>query len=80
MVLGLAPVFIFWKLDMPKISFHLAVWFGIISGLVLTFGLLPKSLFLTTGKYADLLAINIYGTIIIFILFFIPYFFMKRRT
>ena len=80
MVLGLAPVFIFWKLDTPKISFHLAVWFGIISGLVLTFGLLPKSLFLTTGKYADLLAINIYGTIIIFILFFIPYFFMKRRA
>ena len=25
MVIGLAPVFIFWKLPMPKISFHLSV-------------------------------------------------------
>jgi Na+/proline symporter len=80
MVLGLAPIFIFWKIDAPKISFQLAIWAGIICGIILTLGLFPKSLYLTEGKYADLLSINIYGTIIIFILYFIPIFYNKLSS
>lgn len=72
MVIGLAPVFLFWKLDAPEISYHLSLGFGIISGLVLTFGLLPDSLWLTTGKYADLLAVNVYGTVLCFAGFLVP--------
>ena len=72
MVLGFAPVFIFWNLPAPKISFHLAVWTGLIAGAIFTFGWLPKSLYLTSGKYAELLAVNIYATILILIFYFIP--------
>ncbi len=80
MVLGLAPVFLFWKLPAPTISFHFSVWSGIAAGLILTFGLLPESLYLTSGKYADLLAINIYATIICFSGFLVPYFLSRKRS
>ncbi len=80
MVLGFAPVFIFWKLPAPKISFHLAVWTGVIAGIIFVFGLLPKSLYFTTGKYADLLAINVYSTILIFIFYFVPILLMKNMS
>jgi Na+/proline symporter len=79
MVLGFAPVFIFWKIPAPKISYHLAVWTGVIAGTVFVFGLLPKSLYFTNGAYADLLAINVYATIIILILYFVPVILNKKR-
>lgn len=72
MVLGLAPIFLFWKSPAPKISFHLAIWIGIISGIVLIFGLFPESLKFTEGKYSDLLAINVYGTVLVFIGYLLP--------
>ncbi len=72
MVLGFAPIFIFWKLPAPKISFHLAVWTGVVAGAVFTFGLLPKSLYFTNGRYANLLAVNVYATILILIFYFVP--------
>lgn len=72
MVIGLAPVFLLWKYKAPRISFHLSVWTGIAAGLILIFGLLPESLQFSQGKYADLLAINVYGTILCFSLFIIP--------
>lgn len=77
MVLGLAPIFIFWKLPAPKISFHLALWTGIIAGIILTFGLLPESLYISEGKYADLLSINIYAMALILILYLLPAFVLK---
>ncbi len=73
MVIGLTPVFLFWKYKTPKISFYLSVLCGIISGLVLVFDLLPKSFTFTTGKYADLLWVNIWGISICILLYFIPY-------
>lgn len=73
MVLGLAPIFLFWKFSAPKLSYHLALWTGIACGIVLTLNLLPQSLYLTTGKYADLFAINIYGTILCFGGYFLPF-------
>jgi hypothetical protein len=78
MVLGLAPIFIFWKLPAPKISFHLAVWTGIAAGIILTFGLFPKSLYISSGKYADLLSINVYAMGLILILYLIPAFAMNK--
>jgi Na+/proline symporter len=78
MVLGLAPVFIFWFLPAPKISFHLSVWTGITAGLVLTFGLLPESLYLSNGKYADLLAINIYAMVLCFAGYLVPVLLAKK--
>lgn len=72
MVIGLAPVFIFWKTKVPKISFHLAVGFGILIGLMLATGLYPDSLKWFDGKYGDLLSLNLLGTIGCLILFFLP--------
>ncbi|MEO8398440.1 MAG: sodium:solute symporter, partial [Ignavibacteriaceae bacterium] len=37
MVLGLAPIFLLWKIPAPKISFHLALWTGVAAGIILTF-------------------------------------------
>ena len=72
MVMGLAPVFILWKMKAPAISFQLSVWFGILVGLSLAFGLFPKALVFTTGRYSTLLWANIWGLIICFILYLIP--------
>ena len=72
MVLGLAPVFVFWKIQAPKISFHLSMWTGVIAGAVLIFHLLPESLFISTGPFAELLAVNLYATILILIVYFVP--------
>ncbi len=79
MVLGLAPVFIFWKIPAPKISFHLAVCIGIIAGISLIFGWLPETLYLTTGKYAALLSINFYAAILILIFYFSPIILLFNR-
>lgn len=79
MVLGLAPIFLLWSIPAPKLSFHFALWTGVAAGLILTFGLLPESLYLTEGKYADLLTINIFATILIFVLYLLPIAFMKKE-
>lgn len=72
MVIGLTPIFLFWKKDVPKISFHLSVFCGILFGFLLIFNTFPKSLIFTDGKYADLLWINFWGIISCIILYFIP--------
>lgn len=72
MVIGLAPVFIFWKLKAPKISFHLSVWAGVAAGLIFALGLFPESLILFDDKYGDLLSVNLIGSIACLVLFFIP--------
>ena len=72
MVIGLTPVFIFWKSKAPKLSFHLSVLCGIVFGFLLIFNLFPNQLIFTTGKYADLLWINFWGIISCITLYFIP--------
>ncbi len=79
MVIGLAPIFLCWKLKVPRISFYLSIAVGLISGLVLVFKLLPESLYFTSGKYADLLTVNIVGTIACFVVYFIPVILQKSR-
>ncbi len=72
MVLGLAPVFLLWKLNAPRISFHLSVWTGIIIGLILTFNLLPEQWQFTDGRYADLFTLNVIGALLCFGLYCLP--------
>ncbi len=80
MVLGLAPVFVFWHIDAPKISYYLSVLAGILFGLLMVFYPVPERFLLTDGKYADLLVVNLVGTIVCFLLFLIPVFFVKKNA
>jgi Na+/proline symporter len=72
MVIGLTPVFIFWNVKVPKISFYLSVICGLIFGLLLVFNQFPESLIFTKGKYASLLWVNVWGILSCIILYFIP--------
>ena len=72
MVIGLTPVFIFWNIKVPKISFHLSVFCGILFGFLLIFNWFPQQIIFTTGKYADLLWINFWGILCCITLYFIP--------
>jgi len=79
MVIGLAPVFLLWNLDAPKLSFFLSVGMGLFCGIVQTLHLVPTSWFWTSGKYADLLFINAVGTIGSFVVFILPYLILKWK-
>ena len=79
MVIGLAPVFIFWNVNAPKLSFHLSVGAGVFFGLLLTFGLVPQQLLFFDGKYGDLLSMNIIGMTVCLILFIFPILFLKNN-
>jgi Na+/proline symporter len=72
MVIGLTPVFILWKMKAPQISYFLSVCCGLIFGTLLIFEYFPQNLLLTTGKYASLLWINVYGILTSFLLYLIP--------
>ena len=72
MVIGLTPVFIFWHKKATALSFYLSVGTGIFFGFLLVCNLFPPELILTSGKYADLLWINIWGVLCCLILYFIP--------
>ena len=72
MVIGLTPVFLFWKLKVPKISFYLSVITGLIFGFILLFDLVPQTFIFTDGKYADLLWINIWGILSCNLVYMIP--------
>lgn len=73
MVMGLAPVFLLWKIKAPKTSFHLAVGFGILLGILIATGTFPEALIFSEGKYADLLAANVWGLMGCFGLYFLPW-------
>ncbi len=78
MVIGLAPAFIFWKVKAPQISFLLSVFTGIAFGIVFAAGWYPQSLVFFSGPYADLLSVNILGTVISLLLYFIPAWLHKK--
>lgn len=77
MVIGLAPVFIFWNWQMPKLSFHLSVGVGILTGIVLMLGC-PSSLLFFEGKYGDYLSLNILGSIASCVAFLLPKFLFPK--
>ncbi|BAO54412.1 sodium:solute symporter family transporter [Nonlabens marinus] len=72
MVIGLTPVFMLWKMKVPQVSYFLSVICGLFFGVLLIFEWFPDQLIFTTGKYASLLWINIYGVFLSFILFLLP--------
>lgn len=82
MVMGLAPVFLLWKLKAPALSFQLAVWFGIAVGVLLAADLIPEALVFTSGRYSSLLWANIWGLLVCFGLFLLPVYLKngKRET
>ncbi len=80
MVIGLAPVFLFWKKKMPAVSFHLSVWTGVAVGVLLATGLTPKELIWFDGKYGSLLSLNLWGSVLCFTLFFAPLLFIKKTA
>ncbi len=62
MVIGLAPVFLFWKMEAPPLSFLLSVGTGIVFGILLAAGWYPASWVFFSGPYAELLSANLVGT------------------
>ncbi|RMB62858.1 sodium:solute symporter [Dokdonia sinensis] len=80
MVIGLTPVFLFWRKPAPKISFYLSVINGIVFGFVLVFNVLPSSLIFTTGKYADLLWTNVWGIGACILLYLIPVWINSKKS
>ncbi|MBI4574128.1 MAG: sodium:solute symporter [candidate division NC10 bacterium] len=73
MVMGLAPIFLFHFLKgVPVLSFHLALWPGIILGTLHAFGMVPAFLTIGSGKYAGLLGVNLYGLILCTGLYLLP--------
>lgn len=72
MVIGLTPVFLFWNIKVPRISFYLSTVCGLVFGFILVLGVFPKALIFTTGKNAGLLWVNIWGVLSCIILYLAP--------
>ena len=70
MVIGLAPVFIFWNKPMNKSAFVLTVFTGIVFGVWYATGRFPETLIFVQSDYGALLSVNFIGTIACFIMFF----------
>jgi len=78
MVIGLTPIFLFWSVEVPKISFYLSVICGIVFGFLLVFNWFPEALIFTNGKYANLLWVNAWGITLCIILYFVPKWIKER--
>lgn len=78
MVIGLAPIFIFWKVKVPKISYFLSVFGGITVGILMLLQAFPEAIIFTSGKYADLLWLNLWGTLLCTLLYFAPKWILKN--
>ncbi|GAB3171153.1 sodium:solute symporter family transporter [Telluribacter humicola] len=77
-VLGLAPVFLFWNRRVPRSAFYLSVVGGLLIGAALSFYPLPDSLLLTEGKYAQLLSVNIITSVYCFLVYLGSTMFVKK--
>lgn len=80
MVIGLTPIFLFWWIKAPPISFYLSFFGGIIVGIAHVFDLIPSFLVFTDGPYNKLLAANCFGIVLCLSLFFIPLLLQKRTA
>ncbi|WP_339800751.1 sodium:solute symporter [uncultured Marinobacter sp.] len=73
MVMGLAPVFLFYGLTrFSPWSFHLSFWTGIGLGVCMTVGWIPQSWAIGDGAYALLLGTNAWGFLLCTAGFFLP--------
>ncbi len=69
MVVGLAPVFLLWRMEVPRWAFHAAVGAGLFVGIAHAVGEAPGWLMFGEGKYAGLLGATVLGTVLAFTLF-----------
>lgn len=69
MVLGLAPVFLFWRRAAGRWSFHLPVGASMALGVIYALGFWPSAWVWFPGAYGDLLSINLAGSLLCFALF-----------
>ncbi len=69
MVIGLAPIFLFWKMDVPKITFAVVVGIGLLLGICYAVDFLPENTNIFGTDYGSLLAINLAGTVLCFLVF-----------
>lgn len=82
MVIGLTPVFIFWWIKVPRISFYLSLFAGVIVGVLLAFDCVPSQILFTHGAHHKLLWMNVFGILICVALYFTPLlflFFIKKK-
>lgn len=79
MVLGLAPVFLFWKDKAAPQAYFASILTGIIFGILLATNRFPASWFWTSGKYNDLLWVNIIATLCCFFVYFASSFLWKKK-
>ena len=70
MVIGLAPVFIFWNRPAGKYAFSFSVITGIVAGIWFASGTYPEAFTLIKSDYGALLSVNLFGTIACFIMYF----------
>ncbi|MDX1446920.1 sodium:solute symporter family transporter [Lishizhenia sp.] len=73
MVIGLTPIFLFWWLKAPSLSFYTSVLGGISIGILHAMDLFPNVLIFTEGPYASLLWANIFGVLFCVFLYFLPF-------
>ncbi len=78
LVLGLAPVFLFWHVPVPRLAFHLSVVGGLVLGGLLTFLSLPDGWQLGDGKYGTLLSVNLITSGYCFLVFALSAVFRKK--
>ncbi len=72
MVLGLAPVFLFYFVrSAGPLAFHLAFWPGVGLGIAHAAGWQPAWTVIGEGSYAGLLGMNVWATVGVFVLFFV---------
>ncbi|MCT4561173.1 MAG: sodium:solute symporter [Crocinitomicaceae bacterium] len=79
MVLGLAPVFLFWKDRSAPQAYFGSILTGIVFGVLLATNSFPSSWFWTDGKYNDLLWVNIVATIACFFVYFVSAIIWKKK-
>lgn len=75
MVIGLAPVFVFWHWRVHRLAFVMTVLTGMVFGIWFATGTYPKAWVFFEGNYGDLLSVNLLGTAACFLVFI----FMKRK-
>lgn len=61
MVMGLAPVFLGWRVAAPVGSYYLSVGLGMAFGVVLAVGAWPAQAVFFPGAYGELLSVNLVG-------------------
>ncbi|HAP63134.1 MAG TPA: sodium:solute symporter [Cytophagales bacterium] len=62
MVIGLAPVFLFWRWQAPRWAFYAAICIGLGLGILLAINQIPTWLRWWEVPYGDLLSVNLVGT------------------